>query len=487
MANAEESSRLQVHIPKSMFREDGYDHREALFGIPPYGGSITQNVYYADSDLCDPRVNTRGGFPTRVTDESGNMMPWPAPYILMVDRGGCTFVTKVRNAQRSGAAGVIIADDTCLCSAGDTCVNEGFECEDREPIMADDGSGSDISIPSFLMFKQDADQLKDALFKDTMIQIQMSWALPTPDDRVEYSLWTTPTEAVSRDFERQFQHAAVAFGKKAYFTPHMYIYDGVKSNCQGADGENQCYNLCTNNGRYCATDPDNDLDEGISGADVVKESLRRTCIWKTYGEKDGIGEEWWDYVNEFMYRCASEGFFTDAQCIKDSFEKAKIDSKKIENCMEDSGGLEGDNQNSLLEDELIAKDTAGVVILPAMYVNRVTIRGGLEFATVFGAVCAGFAAGTVPSICQTCELCPDKLTCTIEGSCSSLNKANNAVSTETFAGSMLLLAAFFVLIGLIQYKRSKDNVRNQVRGIIAEYMPLDTENLPNTAIDGELS
>lgn len=68
----------------------------------------------------------------------------------MVDRGGCTFVQKVRNAQRVGAAGVMIADNTCLCSFQDVChPDPGHDCEIREPIMADDGSGSDISIPSF--------------------------------------------------------------------------------------------------------------------------------------------------------------------------------------------------------------------------------------------------------------------------------------------------------------------------------------------------
>jgi len=488
MVNADSSSsRLQVHIPKSLFQENGYDHREALFGVPPYGGSITQNVYYADSDLCDARVNTRIGFPTRQKDESGDQMPWPSPYILMVDRGGCTFVTKVRNAQRSGAAGVIIADSTCLCSAGNTCTNTGFECEEREPIMADDGSGSDISIPSFLMFKQDADVIKQTLINESIIQMKMSWALPTPDDRVEYSLWTTPTEAVSRDFERQFVHAAKAFGSRAYFQPHMYIYDGIKSNCLGADGENECYNLCTNNGRYCSPDPDNDLDEGISGQDVIAESLRRICIWKLYGEKDGIGTEWWDYVNEFMYRCAMQGFFVDEQCIHDAIDIAKIDYKKVTSCMEDSGGLKGDKINTLLEDELVAKDIAGVVIIPAIHVNKISIRGGLEFDTVFGAVCAGYAAGTVPKICQQCALCPDQLTCAMEQSCTALVKANNSVSLGTFSLVIFSLSIVFSAGVFIQYKKSQNSVRNQVKGIIAEYMPLDEDNEMNTAIDAEIS
>lgn len=65
--------------------------------MPPYGGSIAQNVYYADQDLCDVQVDTTKGFPTRPTDpKTGKPEVWPSPYILMVDRGGCTFVQKVR-------------------------------------------------------------------------------------------------------------------------------------------------------------------------------------------------------------------------------------------------------------------------------------------------------------------------------------------------------------------------------------------------------
>jgi hypothetical protein len=119
--------------------------------------------------------------------------------------------------------------------------------------MADDGSGSDISIPSFLMFKVDADKVKNELMQNHPVQIEMSWKLPNPDSRVEYDLWTVPKDPSSVDFLTTFKPLAVALGKSAYFTPHQYIYDGVRSHCQGNDGENFCYNLCTNNGRYCAT------------------------------------------------------------------------------------------------------------------------------------------------------------------------------------------------------------------------------------------
>mmetsp|Transcript_16742 Transcript_16742/g.23269 ORF Transcript_16742/g.23269 Transcript_16742/m.23269 type:complete len:513 (+) Transcript_16742:62-1600(+) len=480
------SSQLQVHIPHDLMKSGGYDHREALFGVPPYGGSIQQNVYYANSDLCDPNVDTRAGFPERPKDENGNQLPWPSPYILMVDRGGCTFVIKVRNAQRSGAAGVIIADNTCLCSAGDACISEpGVDCETQEPYMADDGSGSDISIPSFLMFKQDADPVKKVLTDNKMVRLEMAWALPQPDSRVEYELWTTPTDMISREFQRQFKDAAVALGKHAYFTPHMYIYDGVMSGCRMSDGTDLCYNLCTNDGRYCATDPDNDLDKGISGADVVTESLRRICIWKVYGETDGIGVPWWEYVNEFMFRCDKEEFFTNKQCITDAMKHAGVDPHRVQACMEDAGGLENDNTNALLESQLASKEASGVVIMPAAFVNNAAIRGALEFSTIFKAICAGYAAGFEPTVCNKCASCRDEYSCVETGHCSTAAAAG-AVSSGVFAASMLILVLLFLCLGAIQYKRQQSSMQSEVRGILAQYMPLDkTNNKVQSAVDDD--
>jgi hypothetical protein len=151
-------------------------------------------------------------------------------------------------------------------------------CQNQEPIMANDGSGSDITIPSFLMLKKDADLVIAEIKANHMVTVEMSWSLPNPNAPVQYELWTTPADTVRKEFQQQFKAAAIALHSHASLSPHMHIYNGLKTGCQTNDGENQCYNLCTNNERYCATDPDNDLDKGISGADVIKESLRRDCI-----------------------------------------------------------------------------------------------------------------------------------------------------------------------------------------------------------------
>ena len=391
---------------------------------------------------------------------------------------------QVRNAQRAGAAGVIIADNVCLCTDGE-CIKKSDNniCETSEPIMADDGSGKDISIPSFLMFKVDADTLKEEMKSNNPVQLEMAWALPTPDDRVEYDLWTVPTDPLSKPFLDDFKDIAAALGKSAYFTPHFYVYDGVRSNCEGSSGDNPCESLCTNHGRYCATDPDNDLEKGISGADVVRESLRRICIWKRYGDEDGIGTIWWDYVFHFNRLCNSENsedFFMNEDCVKDAYRHAKVDGDAINRCMRDSGGLEQDGANAFLDLEIKASNEQGVVILPTVFVNNAALRGRLNSDNVFDAICAGFADGTKPKICSHCDKCGDPSACAkAKGVCKHPVGRNSGggVSNFTFVVSMLSVISVFIGLGIWQYKRSREDMRAQVRGILAEYMPLEDQDM----------
>jgi hypothetical protein len=384
----------------------------------------------------------------------------------------------VRSAQQSGAAGVIIADNTCLCSDVECIQKTSLSfCEVQEPIVTDDGSGADVSIPSFLMFKHDADLVKAELVANRPVQIEMAWNLPKPDDRVEYDLWTTPSDIVSKDFLRSFKKVAKALDKHAYFTPHMYIYDGVRSGCRGSSGEKNCANLCTNDGRYCATDPDNDMEKGISGADVVRESLRRLCIWSNYGEDDGIGAEWWDYVAVFNDRCTSKSeYFTDMACIKDAYKASKIDGKLIERCMTDSGGTESDRTNSKLDSELTAQTQRGVVVIPTAFVNTAAIRGALNVNNIFTAICSGYVDGTTPDACMTCAGCPDPIACVANGRCSATSahgSSGGGISTSFFVMSMFVVMGAFTALGVWHYKRTREDMREQVRGILAEYMPLE--------------
>ena len=61
--------------------------------------------------------------------------------ILLLDRGDCSFVAKVRNAERAGASLVVVIDNKV-----ENVTNV---------IMGDDGTGVGIRIPSMLIGKTD--------------------------------------------------------------------------------------------------------------------------------------------------------------------------------------------------------------------------------------------------------------------------------------------------------------------------------------------
>ncbi|CAM9354352.1 unnamed protein product, partial [Discosporangium mesarthrocarpum] len=274
-------SRLQIQIPSDLFRPEGYEHQEALFGIPKYGGAIAERLLHGGIVEMGRRTTW-----TLCDDTDADKFKPPVdymknPFIVMVDRGNCTFATKVRKAQHLGASGVLIADNNCLCGDIGCIMDEGMECEQVEPIMADDGSGADIAIPSFLMKKQDAQAIKTRLEAGLWVQVEMAWSMPAPDDRVEWSLWTSVIDPTAAFFKRDFKDVVTKLGKRTQFEPFYVIYDGEAYGCKKTVGK--CGNLCTNEGRYCMTDPDFDTKSGISGQDVVTESLRQKCIWNYYG------------------------------------------------------------------------------------------------------------------------------------------------------------------------------------------------------------
>ena len=116
----------------------------ANFGIIPYGKSLKGRIYY------DPD-NTNGCNPFGDFDFNWNDTKSPLIPVILVKRGDCSFVKKVRNIERAGGqAGIVIDDKT----------------EDVQyVIMSDDGTGSGIRIPSMLIGKEDGKRLVNYMEK----------------------------------------------------------------------------------------------------------------------------------------------------------------------------------------------------------------------------------------------------------------------------------------------------------------------------------
>jgi hypothetical protein len=406
------SSYLNFQIPHSLYQKDGYPHQIAHFGSHwnsmHADGSMVQTVrvYSNYPKLCHDihdSSHSNNSTPGWFQNESEKLQP---PFVLLVDRGDCTFVEKVRRAQHLGASGVLIADSQCLCEGEVNCTSspDGV-CRTNEPIMADDGSGKDISIPSMLLRKSDADVLKDTLLhKKEPVLVEMRWQFPKFETKVTMDIWYTPIDKTSMYLLTNISKLALAMKDQLQFKPHYYLLRGNDFHCNGNSNtpEDTCYDMCTNNGRYCSVS-----HGGISGKQVVLESLRRMCIDKHYPTT-----HFWDYLDHFSEWCHSKDYFSNEDCLSDAFKHSEIDKETIATCLGDSGDVDEDQTNSLLEHALEVSSDYGIVQTPTVLINdNVPMMWQLTAKTVLETLCMGFDHGVAPHVCYQCSTCGDPVAC----------------------------------------------------------------------------
>lgn len=461
-------SALKVVLPaslKAFAGIEGIRHSQALFGTPSYGGDkkITGQLFYVTPGTltgCDAYHEQTQNIPSNVHK------------IFLVDRGDCDFVVKMKTAQQLGAIAVIIADNICQCSSmnldpalgrtqalleqctvlGKKAQTDGRitapdTCEHSLPFMADDGTGYDVRIPSFLIDYMDAQPFKDCLSaaagepgpfltgttfsssckaEGTSVVVSLEWDLPARDNIVDWQLWSSSdSEAV---FKKSFALTAKKLAPNTKFTPHYFIWEGEKWGC--TIGE-ICATQCTKGGYYCNPDPDHNLFNGVSGKDVVEENLREICVWEQADKLKNSGI-WWDYVTSFASKChpgstPSPDLFNKA--CSEAVQKTipNLDPQAVSKCVDDSWysptGSGEKLKNKKLDVELRGRDKLKILQLPTAIVNDVLLRGGVTPFTILTSICSGFAAGQSPSLCSCVDrVNPQNVLDCINASCENDQK-----------------------------------------------------------------
>ena len=488
-------------IPRSLQKENGYDHRVTRLGAMPYGRSLSQQLYYTNNTLCDNvhmdqstpifffPINNNNNNHNRKASSSSLSIEDRGIAALLLDRGICSFATQVRNAQNLGFAAALIADQQCVCGRPNCRpLYPGQACQSSPDAAGETnsrGMSSHIHIPSMWIHKEDGDAMKDAVVQNEVVRIEMGFPMPHPDDQVEYSFWTIPSHREGMDFLQHFSKVANALQGRARLTPHVSLVDGIALGCRSRgeeEGVNVCSSWkCVNQGRYCAT-AGRDFTDWISGASVVQESLRRICIWDHYGAADGLGAEWWAYMEAFLSQCHSPHGFDSAECIDRVYEASGIDKHVVEACMEDSGGSDPDRDqpNSKLDLQIQQQKEQGVAIVPSAFVNGVQLQGAMTTVNVFEAICAGFAhKETMPSVCNECWQCSTSETLGLcaegRGTCGpqGVFRPASGVSMTTLVGTLMLLSLVFGAFGYTYHKRTRNEMQTNVRSILADYLPLN--------------
>ncbi|KAL1360117.1 hypothetical protein HN51_005466 [Arachis hypogaea] len=417
-----EKNSLKVTYPKSL--KGSYECAIGNFGVPKYGGVMVGSVVY-------PKANQKGCKSFSDVDISFQTKPGSYPTFVLVDRGDCFFTLKAWNAQNAGAAAILVADDR-----SETLIT----MDTPEEMNAGKGDYVEkITIPSALISRSLADKIKDALSNGEMVNINLDWteALPHPDERVEYELWTNSNDECGPkcdnliEFLKDFKGAAQLLERKGFtqFTPRYITWYCPEAFLL----TKQCKSQCINHGRYCAPDPEQDFSKGYDGKDVVIQNLRQACFYKV-ANASGNPWQWWDYVTDFAIRCPMKDKKFTEECSDQVITSLGANLKKIKECV---GDPHADVENPVLkaeQDAQIGKGSRGdVTILPTLVINDRQYRGKLSRAAVLKAICAGFQETTEPSICLTQDMetneCLEN-----NGGCWQDKSANITACRDTFRG-----------------------------------------------------
>jgi hypothetical protein len=391
IALAAQSTSAKFRVLQPITSAKSYESTDAQFGLPHYGGSITGKLFYGtegDLDGCTPLHKPGVDTPWAETIAAGQSV------VIMVDRGNsCTFVQKVRNGQDAAATAVVVVDN---------------KDEDFLPIMADDGTGNSIHIPSIFISKQSGDELKKLINDKKNVMVQMSWEVPTTDTTVEWEMWITSNDD-ARNFKKNFKRAAVGLSDRAHLSAHYLFIPGSVFGCtMGTAGQRPCGKQCTNAGRYCAQDPEHDVTKGEDGEDVVAENVRQLCIFKNM-EKAKTVTKWWNYIDLFYQNCEPNDSTFNKACSDKQQKAAGIDSSKTDSCVTECGGTgEEDGENHCIEGAMENAGKNGIHILPSIFVNNRLYNGKIDCPTpinigtcgVLSEICAGFSPGHSPAACD---------------------------------------------------------------------------------------
>eukprot|EP00927_Polykrikos_kofoidii_P020694 TRINITY_DN1984_c0_g1_i3.p1 TRINITY_DN1984_c0_g1~~TRINITY_DN1984_c0_g1_i3.p1 ORF type:complete len:485 (+),score=101.38 TRINITY_DN1984_c0_g1_i3:74-1528(+) len=367
------SAATRGHIDGSTATYGAPFYGERIFGRLTWGESKKNMTHCTEDDYDIPA-------PEEMQVPSHSYKEVVLINIAIVRRGRCSFVTKTRVAAKKGAHALIIVDQE-----GSTRTAKDLQ----NIVVADDGYGTDIRIPSVLITAADGEKLIDAVKKDPVV-VELAWDIPT-DHIVHMDLWMSSGSKSSLQFLKDFSPLRKRLNDVVKFTPHYHVF---------AMGKTDFNDLCSDDtAAFCAEDPDG--AGTVTGKMVLEEDIRQLCIHETTKvhrtSEHGLhayAEKFWSYVEQLPSMCpmeapagAEDKVFGRACSIR-VMKKVHIDADAIFAC-------EMENKDKYLKQER----TNHAWSPKALRINGWRYSGELEPMLVTRAICSAFVKQ--PSTCTS--------------------------------------------------------------------------------------
>jgi len=421
-------AQIRVMSPASLVDEFASSHGKiwgstATFGAPFYGARLLGRLVYGESrgrTHC-----TKEDYDVREPDNTMSMEHERTQvkplHIVLVRRGGCSFVTKVKVAQQKGAHAVIIVDKE----------DSDLKPHDiRRIIVADDGFGKAIDIPSVLITRAEGQRLISAATEEhSEAIVELAWDVPT-DHVVLVDLWMTTGSLESLKFLKEWAASRKALNTAIKFVPHYDVF-GMES---GKEHGELCWD---EEGNYCAQRPDG--SRLVTGKMVVEEDLRQLCIHEKYLKEVEYAQQYWDYVSILLDECplhsdGPEDHRFGKACSERLMRQVGIDTQAIEDCATDT---------ELAKTKLNEQRMNTAWSTRALRINGWRYVGALDADLVTRAICQGFIH--TPAACKT-------LTAPIMSTLKDI-QSSSGVGWGSFITSLMVISCL-AFVALMFYKRS---------------------------------
>ncbi len=434
------------------------------FGSIPYGVNIDGVLSYYPQSLENNKSFNACEWPEDYSFNSNDIYSIP---IVMADRGDCSFVKKVLNIESKGGHVAIVVDST--------------DEDVTNIVMAEDGHGSLVTIPSLLISKKDGNILKKFMKenKDKPINLEIDFEIEKGSNS-ELNLYMSSNQEEVYTIMKSFKEYFYLLNSEEgiTLTPHyitnkdpLYSLDSLTKK-EKEDIFKECYG----EGKYCVTGfINNSVSIDVNSSLIIEENLIQKCIYLE-GKSSKNSSIWYDYMLLFYDNCYNSNNFTK-EWGQDVMDNLNVNKGNILKCVESSfiypsnitDESKKDNrkkvENTILNKDNDLRATYYVKYIPSLLINGKVFYGNWTKENLFEAICS--------SIVNKPE------------SCLSNGIQNLQVKSSSNHKRLLIVVVLCLLISIIifaycRYKFKKNisenlessNIGHKISTVVTSYMSL---------------
>jgi len=426
------------------------------FGKIPYGYTLTGRIYFDPDNFvqdfaCSPITSIN-------IDKKDKA---DLPPIVMVNRGSCNFVDKVKNVEDMGGHLALI-------------INNNMDEEASNIIMTDvDRKGESLNIPGVLINFRDgqiikefykANKNKPDVLKSILVEIEFE--MEHASNKVEYSIFfSSEMFSVYETLKQLYhfhKHLRDSTTLKPFYVTNSYPTVKDKANC-------------VSNGNFCIN-PRYDLNL-TDGREIIYENIRQKCVYNYAYEKGSNHTDlYWMYMENFYDTCYDpysvfNGTFSE-ECSKKVISDLGIDMQNIVKCVLDSFDAKTVEEfktknNKILTADRDEKNKHNIFLIPSILINNRTFWGSWKGDNIFEALCAAYK--TKPNVCYE------------EGAFTKDESSEGGLSSGLVALIIISFIVFNVVLFFICRKYIKrqiaskvedQDINNKINSVVTSYLAL---------------